>query len=88
MNASPEYRRLCACGRTVMMNADICGPCFAAALPSLRYSSHHSPPRRGICAHCGKDRQLDGRDLCESACAKLGLDCPVVRGRGRKVVGP
>lgn len=86
MRAVPAYRRLCLCGRTVMQNADICGPCFAALImPS------HTPPkmratpvRRGICRYCGKERQVNSRNLCKSRCAKLGLDYPVVRGRGRR----
>lgn len=89
MNAAPEYRRLCKNGdqRTVIETMDICGPCFAeVALRDFRYKLRQSPARRGMCKHCGKDRQLNGRDLCESRCAKLDVAAhyPVVRGRGRR----
>lgn len=87
--ASVEYRRLCKCGRTVMTSSELCGPCWAAqTMADFRYHQHHSPPRRGTCRHCGKTRNLTGRDLCESNCARLGLEdvYPVVAKPGRKKV--
>lgn len=72
-------------GRTVIHNTDICGPCFAqAALASWRYTTRYSPHRRGVCKHCGKTRNLNGRDLCLAKCARLGLDYPVIARPGRK----
>lgn len=91
MRAAPGYRRLCknGDGRTVVETMDICGPCYAAGvMPKHRpLKIRHSQNRRAICKHCGKERQVNGRDLCQSRCAKLNLDYPVVRGRGRKAAG-
>ncbi len=87
--ADPYYKRLCKCGRTVMTNSTSCGPCFAnVALADFTYPSRHSPPRRGICQHCGQTRDLTGRDLCKATCARLGLEdrYPVVAKPGRKKV--
>ncbi len=90
MRASPEYHRLCKNGdeRTVMTNAEVCGPCFAALImPShAPPKAHATPARRGICRHCGKERQVNSRDLCRSRCARLGLEdqYPVVASRGKK----
>ena len=83
------HEHLCKndCGRTAMTSADICGPCFAGVALADFVQPHYCVPpnRRGVCKHCGKERQVDGRGLCEYTCAKLGLGAqyPVVRGRGR-----
>ena len=81
------HERLCKneCGRTAMTSADICGPCFAnAALADFEQPRYRqSLRRRGVCKHCGRERELDGRDLCKYTCAKLGLDYPVIRRQGR-----